>query len=130
MLKPLMDFPWKRSGDGDHERALRECMATEASDRRLVDRIRANNRLILHNFACSRTQELVCDLEGCGATFEVVLVPGQIVYPRWCERHRTEHRRRSTSGFGGKPRGGDEQSEGNAPGHDERSVLSSVDPGQ
>ncbi len=65
----------------------------EAPDTGLVGRIEAGNRLVPHNFTTAVDRELVCDHPGCGAKFLVRLVPGQLVYPRWCPEHRTPHRR-------------------------------------
>lgn len=84
---------WKRAGSGDHERALRQLLSGLGEDKGLKARIEAENRLIPHNFTCVVERDLVCDHPGCGTVFRVRLVPGQLIYPRWCERHRTPHRR-------------------------------------
>jgi len=98
MLRVAVDFPRKRAKDGDHERALRETLSGRCPDRGLVGRVEAGNRLVLHNYTGPVDQELSCDHPGCGVVFKVHLVPGQIVYPRWCPGHRTEHRRNLSTG--------------------------------
>ena len=98
MLRVAVDSPRKRAGDGDHERALRETIAGRCPDHGLVGRVEAENRLVLHNYTGPIDQDLSCDHPGCGAVFQVRLVPGQIVYPRWCPEHLTPHRRNLSNG--------------------------------
>jgi hypothetical protein len=85
--------PTGRAGDGDHERVLRRILAGEAEDTGLADRIEAVNLLIPHNYSHAVDREVSCGHSGCQNTFVVRLVPGQLVYPRWCPVHRTPHRR-------------------------------------
>lgn len=59
----------------------------------LVDRVELGNRLVPHNYSVPVDREMVCDHPGCSATFVVRLIPGQLVYPRWCPFHRPPHRR-------------------------------------
>ncbi len=33
--------------------------------------------------------------EGCSAKFSILLIPRQILYPKFCEKHRSEYRRRN-----------------------------------
>jgi hypothetical protein len=93
MLRAAADQPRHRAGDGDHERALRETISGKNRDRRLLERVEAQNRIVLHNYTGTVDQQMTCDHPGCDAVFTVRLVPGQIVYPRWCPEHRTPHRR-------------------------------------
>lgn len=93
MLRPAVEPFRRRAGDGDHERALRSILSGANPDRRLLERVEERNRIVLHNFTGSVLQRLPCAHPGCGQDFEVLLVPGQIVYPKWCPRHRTAHRR-------------------------------------
>ncbi len=80
---------------GNVERALlaelRKGQTAETS--RLLARVLANNRIVLHNYQAPAIKDCGCDLEGCGNRFSVVLIPNQVVYPRFCRDHRTEHRR-------------------------------------
>lgn len=85
--------PCRKAGDGDHERALRRMLAGESPDTGLAARVEAENRLIPHNFSKAVDREVPCGHSGCRNTFVVRLVPGQLVYPRWCPVHRTPHRR-------------------------------------
>jgi hypothetical protein len=85
--------PRARAGSGDHERALRQLLSGAQPDNGLKARIEAENRLIPHNFLGVVDRRLECDHPGCQALFTVRLVPGQLVYPRWCDQHRTPHRR-------------------------------------
>ena len=96
ILVSAVDPPRARAGVGDHERALRRILSGESSDQRLKARIEAQNRLIPHQLAAGEDRDLICDHPGCQAIFTVRLVPGQIVYPRWCPEHRTPHRRSLT----------------------------------
>jgi hypothetical protein len=89
VLDPLP--PAGGAGNGDHERAIRAHL--EQGDTRLLERVRRENRIYLHNYAASVDAEFECDLAGCGSRFAVRLVPGQIIYPRYCPAHRTPHRR-------------------------------------
>ncbi len=59
----------------------------------LLRRVLRNNRIILHNFRAAVIRDCACPLEGCGKLFPVMLLPNQVVYPRYCAAHRTEHRR-------------------------------------
>ncbi|MCB9496566.1 MAG: hypothetical protein H6686_06740 [Fibrobacteria bacterium] len=86
----------KRCGSGDHERALREVLGREPSAALQV-RVEKDNRLIAHNFLVPVDRTLTCDHEGCCESFTIQLVPGQIVYPRWCPFHRPPHRRKMSS---------------------------------
>ncbi len=80
---------------GNVERALlaelRKGHTAETS--RLLARVLANNRILLHNYQAPVIKDCRCDLEGCGNAFSVVLIPNQALYPRYCREHRTEHRR-------------------------------------
>jgi len=100
MLRAAADPPRRRAGDGDHERALREAISGANPDRRLLERVEARNRIVLHNYTGPVDQNWTCDHPECGAVFLVRLVPGQIVYPRWCPEHRTPHRRNLSAGNG------------------------------
>lgn len=59
----------------------------------LLDRVRISNNILLHNYQVSVNKQLHCPLEGCQNSFEIALIPGQIIYPKFCPEHRTPHRR-------------------------------------
>ncbi len=60
----------------------------------LLERIEKHNRIVLHNFSAAVTKTLTCKLPCCGRRFRVKLIPNQVLYPKYCEDHRTDHRRR------------------------------------
>ena len=91
-----------RAGDGDHERALRAALE-EGRAKGLVERILEHNQIIPHNFLVEVDRAVSCAHPGCTEPFTVRLVPGQIVYPKWCAFHRPAHRRKLTQV---PPRGG------------------------
>lgn|GEM_PF-6815040 len=37
---------------------------------------------------------MVCNLPGCGKTYNFTVYPDHAIYPMYCELHRTEHKRR------------------------------------
>lgn len=55
----------------------------------------ANNRIFEHEYLEVVEQEFMCELDGCGKTFMVKVFPKQFVYPRYCEEHRNEFKRRN-----------------------------------
>jgi hypothetical protein len=38
--------------------------------------------------------DLVCSLDGCGKVYTVKILPGLFIYPKYCELHRNEHKRK------------------------------------
>lgn len=60
-----------------------------------LQRLLKDNQLIKHNFRYEHTRELQCAFEGCSAKFSILLIPRQILYPKFCEKHRSEYRRRN-----------------------------------
>ena len=55
----------------------------------------SNNKTHLHDFIEVVEEKWICELEGCGKTYVVKIFPKQFVYPRFCEMHRNEFRRRN-----------------------------------
>lgn len=92
MIQPSLETFQRRAGDGDHERALRKALGEGASEG-LVSRILEGNQIIPHNFLVEIERAVDCAHPGCTEPFVVKLVPGQIVYPKWCDFHRPPHRR-------------------------------------
>ncbi len=86
----------KRAGDGDHERALRLALE-QGLEQGLVARVSQDNRIVPHNFLVEVDKLLECGHPGCSEPVAVRLVPGQVVYPKWCAFHRPPHRRKMTS---------------------------------
>lgn len=93
MIQPALETFQRRAGDGDHERALRKALEDGAS-KGLVARVLEENQIIPHNFQVEVERAVACAHPGCSEPFVVTLVPGQIVYPKWCDFHRPAHRRK------------------------------------
>lgn len=55
----------------------------------------SNNRTYNHDFIEVGEETWTCELEGCGKSYVVKIFPKQFVYPRFCEEHRNEFRRRN-----------------------------------
>ena len=51
------------------------------------------NQIILHHFTTPTSVEFRCALDGCDEMYRIMLYPGQHVYPKFCEKHRSEFRR-------------------------------------
>ncbi len=59
----------------------------------LIRRVTRNNQILLHNYRVEAEKICLCPLPGCDAPFAVTLIPNQILYPKYCEDHRSEFRR-------------------------------------
>jgi len=55
----------------------------------------SNNKTYQHEFIEVVEESWVCELDGCGVNYTVKIFPKQFVYPRFCEEHRNEFRRRN-----------------------------------
>ena len=55
----------------------------------------SNNRTYSHEFIEVLEENWICELDGCGKSYVVKVFPKQYVYPRFCEEHRNEFRRRN-----------------------------------
>ena len=62
-------------------------------DSPLMQRVTRNNQILLHNYQAEVIKHCRCALEGCVRTFGIVLIPNQILYPKFCQDHRSEFRR-------------------------------------
>jgi hypothetical protein len=51
------------------------------------------NQLFFHEFQKITRVEFTCMLPGCREKYEVDIYPGQYVYPKFCEKHRSEYQR-------------------------------------
>ena len=76
---------------GNVEKALLAQMGNPDSP--LLRRVTRNNQILLHNYQAEVIKHCACALPGCGNTFALVLIPNQILYPKFCREHRTEYRR-------------------------------------
>lgn len=75
------------------EAAVVQNLLEGREDSPLIRRIRQNNQLLKHNFRYCHARQFSCALDGCTHIFELMLVPGQIIYPKYCEEHRSNYRR-------------------------------------
>jgi hypothetical protein len=55
----------------------------------------SNNKTYQHDFIEVVEENWICELDGCGKDYVVKIFPKQFVYPRFCEEHRNEFRRRN-----------------------------------
>ena len=52
-----------------------------------------NNQIIKHSFNESKVIQGTCQLEGCGKSFEILLIHNTYIYPKYCPEHRNEFKR-------------------------------------
>lgn len=76
---------------GNVEKAILAEMGKARSG--LIDRVTLHNQIFLHNYTQSVRRTCECQLIGCAHTFELTLIPNQVLYPKYCEAHRSEYRR-------------------------------------
>jgi hypothetical protein len=74
------------------ERAILTQLSQPESE--LVRRVTEHNQIVLHNFRIETQRECSCALLGCDRAFKITLIPNQALYPKYCESHRSEFRRR------------------------------------
>lgn len=77
---------------GTAERALVKALLADDKQEH-HERLLVHNKVIKHNFRYNAMRLEQCSLEGCGANYEITLVPRQILYPKYCEKHRSEYQR-------------------------------------
>ncbi len=65
----------------------------ENLDSPLIRRVTNFNQLLLHNYQVATIKNCRCFLAGCEQTFDLTLVPNQIIYPKYCADHRSPYRR-------------------------------------
>tara|TARA_B110000483_G_scaffold143867_1_gene171783 strand:- start:2254 stop:2538 length:285 start_codon:yes stop_codon:yes gene_type:complete len=58
-----------------------------------LKRVQLENQIVPHNFKVPMPRPQTCKLQGCMAQFEIILVPRQIIYPKYCPDHRNDHQR-------------------------------------
>ena len=76
----------------DIESAVRQALS-DGEENELLRRIRRHNAIIPHNYAVAQARLQRCALMGCNEQFSIELLPGQLIYPKYCERHRSEFQR-------------------------------------
>ena len=77
--------------EGNVEKAILAEMARPGS--MLIERVTRHNQIILHNYRQATERRCECRLLGCPESFDVTLIPNQVLYPKYCEDHRSEFRR-------------------------------------
>lgn len=75
------------------EAAIVHSLRQGREDTPLIQRVLRDNQLVKHNFGYCHERHAVCALPGCGARFAFTLIPNQIIYPKYCEEHRSSYRR-------------------------------------
>ena len=53
------------------------------------------NITFTHNFILSKELTFTCCLDHCNQIFKIKALPKQFVYPRFCEEHRNEFKRKN-----------------------------------
>lgn len=56
--------------------------------------IRKLNQIIKHKNCDCFTIRSICALEGCYKEFKILVEPGNFIYPKFCEEHRNEFKRK------------------------------------
>jgi len=79
--------------DNNVEKAILSEMKKPSS--KVIDRVTLHNQIILHNFNTEIEQSKPCQLIGCCQNFSMTLIPNQLLYPKYCEEHRSEFRRQN-----------------------------------
>lgn len=59
-----------------------------------TESVDVKNMVIRHNYTEVLEVDFKCTLEGCDAQFPIKLFPKQFVYPRFCEAHRNDFKRK------------------------------------
>jgi hypothetical protein len=77
--------------NGNVEKAILAEMGKPQSG--LIDRVTLHNQIFLHNYTEAVRRTCECQLLGCVQTFELTLIPNQVLYPKYCREHRSEYRR-------------------------------------
>ncbi len=78
--------------DGNVEKAILAAMRQPGSA--LLERVTTHNQILVHNYAHAVERVCECQLMGCAQEFTITLVPNQALYPKYCDSHRTDFRRK------------------------------------
>lgn len=82
---------WEMNHAANVEKAILAQLGDPESP--LIRRVTRYNQILLHNYRTETPKICRCQLAGCEHNFEIILVPDQVLYPRYCEAHRSEFRR-------------------------------------
>ena len=58
-----------------------------------LKKIQIENRIVKHNYKKAQNELVMCELEGCPNMYEILLIPNQMIYPKYCPIHRSKYRR-------------------------------------
>jgi hypothetical protein len=58
-----------------------------------LQRLREHNLVLPHNYRTPQNMERVCGHPGCENKYTFTLIPHQLVYPKFCPKHRSPWRR-------------------------------------
>lgn len=78
--------------DGNVEKAILAALRQPGNP--LLERVTLHNQILVHNYKHAVERVCECQLLGCTQSFAITLVPNQALYPKYCEAHRTEFRRK------------------------------------
>jgi hypothetical protein len=78
--------------DGNVEKAILAALGRPGSP--LLERVTLHNQILVHNYKHAVERTCECQLMGCTQSFIITMVPNQALYPKYCEDHRTEFRRK------------------------------------
>lgn len=79
--------------DNNVEKAILSELKKPSS--KVIDRVTLHNQILKHNFTTDVEQITTCHLLGCCQNFSLTLIPNQLLYPKYCEEHRSEFRRQN-----------------------------------
>lgn len=78
---------------GSVERGLLPVIHADVGDDPHLSRVLELNQVIKHNYHYDAPQMVSCALPGCDVRFELTLIPHQVLYPKFCPRHRSAYQR-------------------------------------
>ena len=60
-----------------------------------LDSVESKNMVFKHNFTEVVESPFLCCLEGCNTLFSVKVFPKQFIYPKFCNEHRNDFKRKN-----------------------------------
>ncbi len=51
------------------------------------------NIIIKHKYKKAVLISRICELDGCDCEYEITIIPNQIIYPKYCSKHRNKFKR-------------------------------------
>jgi hypothetical protein len=68
--------------------------APKIAQKKAEEESKGYNQNIKHTYVNTQTVEMKCSLDGCKNTYIIQITPHVYVYPKYCEEHRNEYRRK------------------------------------